>query len=329
MKGMCLVFSLVTTAGLFTFWFIGQSAFDDRGRHHRRVSLTRTSNASGILRTPVRGEDNVFFIESSCAISGPEKSTVTMKPRQACAVESAASLNPKKSVYYIDTCLDVGEFGAAAFSEEVVRQVFHYANVFVFPVSMSSYLRRTPLEGWLELGELNGSVYPVAHASDVLRLVTLWKYGGLYLDIDMVLVRPLDDLGWNFAVAESSTLVGNSVLSFSARGIGHEFAEMCLKELAETYDGKVKLMHEETCSGFSVKRTETFFPFPYQLWQLLFSEELEDFVMRLVAREETHAVHAWNKMSRDRDVRVGSRQPYAQLVARYCRRVCFSAGAVL
>ncbi|KAJ8897557.1 hypothetical protein PR048_002906 [Dryococelus australis] len=88
-------------------------------------------------------------------------------------------------------------------------------------------------------------------------------------------------------------------------------------------------MTAKLCGGMTVKLPETFFPFPFQLWEILFSEQVADFAMSLVLREGTYSVHAWNKMSSSTPIEIDSRQPYAQLAARFCRRVCFTVGARL
>ena len=42
--------------------------------------------------------------------------------------------------------------------------------------------------------ELDKSVHRVAHTSDVLRVALLWRFGGTYLDTDMIVLRPFPSL---------------------------------------------------------------------------------------------------------------------------------------
>lgn len=60
------------------------------------------------------------------------------------------------------------------------------------------YLDNTPLKVIHATGALNYSLWPVAHSSDVLRYTTLYKFGGIYLDLDVLVLKPLNDLS-NFA----------------------------------------------------------------------------------------------------------------------------------
>jgi mannosyltransferase OCH1-like enzyme len=39
------------------------------------------------------------------------------------------------------------------------------------------------------MAAIKSSSTPVEHASDVLRFLSLWKYGGTYLDMDFVILR--------------------------------------------------------------------------------------------------------------------------------------------
>jgi len=56
-----------------------------------------------------------------------------------------------------------------------------------------AHLRDTPLETLLfdkERGILR-SQFPLAQRSDLVRVALLWKLGGIYLDLDVVVLRPL------------------------------------------------------------------------------------------------------------------------------------------
>lgn len=48
---------------------------------------------------PNKKKRNIFFLETSCTSS--DKGKIHLSPRQACAVESAARMNPKMDVYLL------------------------------------------------------------------------------------------------------------------------------------------------------------------------------------------------------------------------------------
>ena len=70
-----------------------------------------------------------------------------------------------------------------------VQQLFKYPNIKIRHVSLEKYFEDTPLRAWYKTGLLRTSHWPRSHASDVLRYLTLWKYGGTYLDLDVVVTR--------------------------------------------------------------------------------------------------------------------------------------------
>ena len=50
-----------------------------------------------------------------------------------------------------------------------------------------AYLKRTPLEHFIN--KVNRG--QLAQRSDLIRVALLWLFGGLYLDLDVVVLRPL------------------------------------------------------------------------------------------------------------------------------------------
>ncbi|KAH7933925.1 hypothetical protein HPB49_019307 [Dermacentor silvarum] len=76
--------------------------------------------------------------------------------------------------------------------------------------------RETPFEPWYESGILNKSAFPVEHLADALRLTVLYKQGGVYLDIDVIVLRSLDTLPPCVfqAPVNEGDMVANSFLAF-------------------------------------------------------------------------------------------------------------------
>jgi len=56
------------------------------------------------------------------------------------------------------------------------------------------YLKGTPLEKLVNRIHLNGTQLLVQHKSDIIRVALLWQKGGIYLDHDIVVLRPLTGL---------------------------------------------------------------------------------------------------------------------------------------
>lgn len=65
--------------------------------------------------------------------------------------------------------------------------------------------------------------------ADFLRLYALYKYGGIYLDLDFVMMRPFDEGVQNFLAAEDVDSIGNSVLGFGHDSVGHFTAKAFIR----------------------------------------------------------------------------------------------------
>ncbi|XP_020113991.1 uncharacterized protein At4g19900 [Ananas comosus] len=77
--------------------------------------------------------------------------------------------------------------------------------------------------------------YPI-HYSELIRLAALYKYGGIYLDSDVIVLNPLQSLQNSVGVADiidgNSTFTG-AVMAFEKHS---NFLMECLKEFYSTYD---------------------------------------------------------------------------------------------
>jgi hypothetical protein len=149
-------------------------------RNTEKVSMneSRNANLTELEEEPVPGERHIIFIESLCVLND---SVTGMQPglainqRQACAVASAANTNPDTKVYLLYTCSIIGNLWD---SPEYVKQMLSHPNVRIWKLVFSDYIKGTPLETWDFMGKVRSSKWPVVHASDILRYLTLWKYGG-------------------------------------------------------------------------------------------------------------------------------------------------------
>jgi len=68
----------------------------------------------------------------------------------------------------------------------LIKQLLKYKNVHVNRIQVTEYMRNTPTEKWYSSGILDIDKWPNIHMSDVLRYLTLWKFGGIYLDLDVI-----------------------------------------------------------------------------------------------------------------------------------------------
>lgn len=156
------------------------------------VSTVGNANITKInsLETePTPGDRHIIFIETGCLLNGsdgPEYLGLSLYKRQACVIESAAKMNPEYKVYLLYSCPINGKLED---SSEHVLQIFAYPNVRLWRLDMTRYFSKTPLEKWDFGAAMASSSWPTEHSSDILRLLTLWKYGGTYLDLDVIILK--------------------------------------------------------------------------------------------------------------------------------------------
>ncbi len=72
----------------------------------------------------------------------------------------------------------------------------------------------------------------MAHLSDAMRLLFLFKFGGYYLDLDIVSLRPITSHR-NFLVEEGMNKLGSSV-------IHADYQHPLMKEIVEKFHSEYK-----------------------------------------------------------------------------------------
>lgn len=173
------------------------------------------------------GKQNVFFLETSCA---GDAAGINLNARQLCAVESAAKNSPNWNIYV----LFAANVGFVNDTKSVEYRMLDavlssYSNIKFLRLNITNYGDSTPLANWMRDGKIFDSDYINSHLSDVLRYLTLYKYGGTYLDLDVVVLKNLDDAGVNYSGAESDEDVAAGFMNMEPNGFGHQVAEMCVK----------------------------------------------------------------------------------------------------
>lgn len=156
-------------------------------------------------------------------------------PRQACAIESAAKWNPKRDIYVLFT----SPVGLVS-NDSIIDALLSYPNIHFRNLNPYTYSTGTPAEDWFKTDEIFLSRFPVAHMADYLRFLTLFRYGGVYSDLDVVFLKNLDDLPPNFSGAESTIDVAIGVMGFEEKDVGHKIIEMIVRYFSDCFLQKRK-----------------------------------------------------------------------------------------
>ncbi|XP_063977537.1 lactosylceramide 4-alpha-galactosyltransferase-like [Diachasmimorpha longicaudata] len=298
--------------------------------------VLRTLLTAGDPDTPREGKA-IFFHETSPF----HEEGISLTPRQACAVESAAKMNPSMKIFL----LVLNHSKISKKTRQFVDLLSTYENIKIRRIFMEDYVANTMLEKWWSSEIVNKSNWPVHHMSDILRYLTLYKFGGTYLDLDVIVMKSLEKLT-NFVGAEDGGNLAAGAIGFGLDDLGRTIADACLTELKTTFRGDVwgqngpgvvtrtlkKLCHaedisnmtKENCRGFTVYPPSAFYPLHYSEWSLYFKEQSINSTMARI--KDSFAIHAWNKLSNKELIPAGRQVPYAIVAREFCPKIYQNSG---
>ncbi|XP_017052842.2 lactosylceramide 4-alpha-galactosyltransferase [Drosophila ficusphila] len=294
---------------------------------------------------PNRGQ-SIFFHETTNFRRDEKIRMITLTPRAACAIESAALHNPRLTVFV----LFAGATHRLSSGDPLIKALNRYKNIRLRHINVQRYAAGTPIEKWLKTGKIFKSKYLFAHVSDLLRYITLYKYGGLYLDLDVVVQRNLEKMPPNFTGAESNISLACGVMKMSSTGLGHKIATLCLKDLQEHYDpnnwatngpgvitrvakqlcntDSIKSLtnNPKRCKGFQVFDPKTFYALHWQQWKDFFLPNRLNITMKTIS--QSPVIHVWNKFSRAFKLQKKTICAYTQLAKTHCPKTFAAAGSL-
>lgn len=149
--------------------------------------------------------------------------------RQACAIESAARHNPDRDVFVLFTSpVGFAGNGTDPFERllhvpEIIKSLSTLPNVYLRNANMTTFIRGTPMEALERRGLVYRSLWPPVHLADVARLLVLYRYGGIYLDSDMIVMKSFRALSAVFLSSEENDFLNNGAMGTTHDGFGHEF----------------------------------------------------------------------------------------------------------
>lgn len=265
---------------------------------------------------------NFFFLETA--------GSTCLNSRQSCSIESAARRNPEFTIFLL-----------TLWGTRRCRYLDHLKRLRNFRlarIDVKSLVNDTPLNGWYHSDAWIVSPFRTNHFSDALRLLVLWKYGGVYADLDTLVLKSVANLQ-NSVSRELFPLIGNSMMSFQKN---HPFLLACLQEFAinykprrwayngprllervlRTWCPKEPVMQQPyvECADVSILPGEAFYPVPYTEWKLPFQASEASHVAMLLSN--SYAIHLWNALSKITRIEEGSAYDVLQ------RNVCTTTYAL-
>ncbi|MED6216832.1 hypothetical protein PIB30_011734 [Stylosanthes scabra] len=205
-------------------------------------------------------------------------------------------------------------------------------------------VKHTPAETWLEgikSGNKDpGSIPMSQNLSNLIRLAMLYKYGGVYLDTDLIFVKDMSQLrnaiGAQFVDLDTKkwTRLNSAIMIFDMK---HPILFDFLQEFASSFDGNkwgyngpylatrvVGRVEGKVGYNLTILPPSAFYPVDWNKIKDYYKKPTTDSgtswvdnrFVELIYGGKTYALHLWNKRTRDLEIEEGS--VMAKLFTHYC-----------
>ncbi|NXH16354.1 A4GAT galactosyltransferase, partial [Bucco capensis] len=265
---------------------------------------------------------NVFFVETSEQTNPSYLFT--------CSVESAARTHPGTRIVVLMKGL--AKKNASLPNHWGFSLLRCFPNVEIQPLDLPELFSGTPLAKWYLEAQQRWEPHFLPILSDACRIAIMWKFGGIYLDTDFIVLKNLKNLT-NVLGTQSKYVLNGAFLSFKPK---HKFMELCMKDFVENYNSWIwghqgpqlltrvfkkwcsirSLRSSTSCKGVRALPREAFYPIRWQDWKKLF--ELISFLELQNLVKNTYAVHVWNQLSHGTRLEITSQALLAQLHSYFC-----------
>ncbi|NXP51361.1 A4GAT galactosyltransferase, partial [Heliornis fulica] len=313
---------ILTISFVFLLMIYWRRGVDGEGQFY---SLPTQSACGQILPTasgnpPQPGD--MFFVETSERMDPSYLFT--------CSVESAARTHPGTRVVVLMKGLASGN--ASLPNHWGFSLLSCFSNVEFRSLDLQELFSGTPLAKWYLQPEHQKEPYFLPVLSDACRITIMWKFGGIYLDTDFIVLRNLRNLT-NSLGMQSQDVLNGAFLSFRPK---HAFVERCMQDFVENYNGWIwahqgpglltrvfkrwcsisNIQTHMNCRGVRALSPEAFYPIRWEDWKKLFHTISSTELHKLL--RNTYAVHVWNKLSHGTRLEITSQALLAQLYSQFC-----------
>lgn len=160
----------------------------------------------------------IFFHETSCKRG--------LDSREACAIESAAKANPNWDV----NVFFMGPPSELFLQSTIYKLLKKKNNVHFYRVNIVEFVKDTPLENLLpsQIIEINKN-WCLQSLAGMIKYLALYKYGGMYLDLDVITVKSFDSLSANWVAFQDTGVCGSAAFALSKNGVGRKLAEIIIR----------------------------------------------------------------------------------------------------
>lgn len=294
-------------------------------KHEEESELFESSD----LSTKFDSRVERFFRRNECKVKffmtwiAPANS---YREREFFGLETLFQTNPQSCLIILSKSMDT------VYGDKILEPLIGCGfRVLAVTPDLWGLFKKTPAETWLKEiknGSRDPGQIPLAqNLSNLMRLATLYKYGGVYLDTDFVVLRDFSVLK-NVIGAQSADIKGNwtrlnnAVLVFDRK---HPLVYKFIEEFASTFDGNrwghngpylvsrvVDRVARNEGFKFTILPPMAFYPVDWTRIEGYFNRPhdpnqakwAETKIQQL--KKSSYGVHLWNRESRKFKIEEGS-----------------------
>ncbi|KAL7641984.1 UNVERIFIED_CONTAM: hypothetical protein RMT77_007858 [Armadillidium vulgare] len=253
-----------------------------------------------------------------------------LRGRYLCSVESAAKIHPNNFVNVLMTSQSL------KLTPSLKSLLNTYKNIRFLYLNSTRLIMEVPsLKEFYITKRWTESQWPRMHYSDLLRFLIIWKHGGIYLDLDVLTTKNLENDEQNFLGYSSKEYVNSAIMGFLPR---HWFVKKILQEIPHFYDptnfGTISphlvtkvliercglrppLTSMKRCPDVKIYERKVFNPISWMRANKSFEN---DFVLaeKLMSDPKIFTFHYWNIITKQFRIDSRKQSPFAVLAKNFC-----------
>ena len=209
-KRFLLVFAFLVSFNFYLYAAISGTIFTTTNKLYQLIQQQRI---------PVF---NIFLIETN---RYPDRSIFDFK--QLCSVESAAFNNPNALIHFYTL------HSSAQLNKDILNK---YENIKTIHFTVDQEFQNTSFADWWSKNQelVLKSKFGMVHVSDALRLALVFKYGGIYMDLDTITIKDLEPLiNYPGSGYEDPNKLCGTVLNFPK---GHQLMAEIIEKFIKNYN---------------------------------------------------------------------------------------------
>ncbi|XP_077149136.1 alpha-1,4-N-acetylglucosaminyltransferase-like [Ranitomeya variabilis] len=298
--------------------------YSSRGKNAISYNISQTFNDEYVFeRDVLQQRKNILFMETTDRMDEPSL--------VLCSVESAARMYPDRPVvFFMKRLGDIVTEDDEKKAQKHYPSLSFYKNIYIFPLKLKELFADTPFQEWFKKIDPKKEIYWTNNKSNAGRLAMMWKYGGIYMDTDVISIQPI--LEDNFLAAENLQHTSSSVFGLSPH---HKLTWELMENFVQNYKGnewghqgpglftrvvkkhcvpKFTSVDHVKCENVSYFHPERFYPIYHSSWRRYF-----EVWKNVPSFKDSYALHLWNYMNKERiSMVVGSNTLVEHLYKQYC-----------